>query len=67
MNRSTVLLIALLLLLLAYPLASFGTEGDTAWLVWATLGLLALGGLIPPLLRFTGQDEDENDHNQEDA
>ncbi|WP_102124631.1 hypothetical protein [Deinococcus planocerae] len=65
MNRTTILLLALLLLLLAYPAASLGTEGGTPWLTGAALALLALGGVIPPLLRFTARDD--QDEQKEDA
>jgi hypothetical protein len=56
-NSTTLLLISLILMLLAYPLASFGTEGGAAWLSWTALALLAVGGLIPAVLRFTRKEE----------
>ncbi|AFZ66555.1 hypothetical protein [Deinococcus peraridilitoris] len=58
MTKNTVMLVALLLMLAAYPLASYGTSGNSPALVWATLGLLTLGGLIPPVLRFLGKEDD---------
>ncbi|HHX64864.1 MAG TPA: hypothetical protein GX702_08265 [Chloroflexi bacterium] len=53
MTKLTALSIALVLLLISFPLTSLGTAGDTAWLWWLGLILLTIGGLIPPVTRYT--------------
>ncbi|MBC7292196.1 MAG: hypothetical protein H5T83_12790 [Actinotalea sp.] len=50
---------ALVLMLLALPLASFGTTSGATWANVAAIGVLTVGGLIPPVLRYLGDDEDE--------
>jgi hypothetical protein len=53
MTRLTLLSIALILLLIAFPLVSIGTVQNMEAVWW--LGMLALvaGGVIPPVARFT--------------
>lgn len=59
MTTSTKLLgLALVLMLLAFPLTSFGTDRDVTWLWWAGVVVLVLGALIPPGLRFVDADAD---------
>lgn len=50
---------ALVLMLLALPLASLGTTSDATWANVAAIGVLTVGGLIPPVLRYLGDDEDD--------
>lgn len=52
-NRLTALSISLVLLLTAFPLISIGTTTGPAVLWWLGLAALVLGGVIPPLKRFT--------------
>jgi hypothetical protein len=64
MTRLTLLSIALILLLIAFPLVSIGTVQNMEAVWW--LGLLALvaGGVIPPVTRFTHEvteDEEEEE------
>ena len=59
MTTSTKLLgLALVLMLLAFPLTSVGTDRDVTWLWWAGVAVLVLGALIPPGLRFVDTDGD---------
>ncbi|MEW5746793.1 MAG: hypothetical protein AB1805_15290 [Nitrospirota bacterium] len=44
--------IALVLMLVSFPLISFGATGEAPWLWRAGLVALAIGGLIPAALRF---------------
>jgi hypothetical protein len=50
---------ALVLMLLALPLASLGTTSDATWANVAAIGVLTVGGLVPPALRYLGDDEDD--------
>lgn len=52
---------ALALMLLALPLISLGAWNEIAALWWLGLGVLVLGGLIPPVTRYVGGDDDEDD------
>jgi hypothetical protein len=58
MNKVTLLGLALVLMLVALPLLSWGTEDGRRWLWWLGLAILAAGGLIPPVARFAGRDRD---------
>ena len=54
MHQNTVLGIALVLLLLSFPLISLGTE-QALGTVWALgLAFIVVGGLIPPVIKFVG-------------
>jgi hypothetical protein len=60
MDRDTILLIvALVLMLAAYPLTALGTDqGNVA--VWvAGLIVVAAGALIPPVTRYLTSDDDD--------
>jgi hypothetical protein len=68
MSKLLVLGIAFLLLLAAFPLISFGTTGDNDTLWWIGLGVLVVGGLVPPVARYvlpddeaSGGEEDEEE------
>jgi len=61
MNKLVLQGIALLLILLALPLASLGTLGDVMWLIVGSLILTAIGGLTPPVLKFVGNDDDDKE------
>jgi hypothetical protein len=67
MTRLTLLTTALVLLLLAFPLVSIGTVQNIEALWW--LGLLALlvGGILPPLARFTHPVSEDNNEAAEEA
>jgi hypothetical protein len=68
MDRDTiVLLLALLLMLVGYPLISAGTDGDITGVWVAGLIAVGIGALIPPVARYVlvGDDEDENDEADE--
>lgn len=51
-NRLTYLSVALILLVVAFPLISIGTTSGPAFLWWTGLLALTAGGLIPPLQRL---------------
>ncbi|MFA5582359.1 MAG: hypothetical protein WDA25_10455 [Paracoccaceae bacterium] len=52
MIRLIALSLSLVLMLAAFPLISMGTTDGPAALWVLGLGLLVLGGLIPPIARF---------------
>ncbi len=53
MKRIHLFAVAFVLLSLPYPLISYGTmDGNTA-LWWAGFVLLVVGGLLPPIAKFT--------------
>lgn len=57
----------LVLMLLALPLTSLGTTTGLDWANYLGLGAIAVGGLTMPVLRFVGDDEeDENDEEEND-
>jgi len=60
MNKNTLLIIAFVLLLIPYPLISFGTVGDVDALWWLGLAALVVGGLIPPITRYLFDKDDED-------
>jgi hypothetical protein len=64
MTRLTLLSIALILLLIAFPLVSIGTVQNMEAVWW--LGLLALvaGGVIPPVTRFTHEVADDEEEEE---
>ena len=57
MSRSVARNLSLLLMLAAFPLVSVGTTGDRPIVWWLGLASLALGALIPPVMRFVPQEE----------
>jgi hypothetical protein len=68
MNTSTKLLgAALLLMLLAFPLTSLGTDRDLSWLWWTGLVVLAIGAAIPPIVRFAPLGGDGDGDGDEDG
>jgi hypothetical protein len=52
---------ALVLMLLALPLASVGTTQDATWAQVAAVVVVAVGGLVPPALRYLGDDDEPAD------
>ncbi len=60
MSKNTLLIIAFVLLLIPYPLISFGTVGDVDALWWLGLAALVVGGLIPPVTRYLFDEDDED-------
>ena len=60
MNKMLVQGIAFILLLLSLPLASIGTTTETTFVSILALALIAVGGIVPPILRFVGNDEGED-------
>jgi hypothetical protein len=69
MDRDTiVLLVALLLMLIGYPLISAGTDGDVTGVWVAGLIAVGLGALIPPVARYVlvGDDDDNSNSNDND-
>lgn len=67
MTTSTKLLgLALVLMLLAFPLTSVGTDRDVTWLWWAGVVVLVLGALIPPGLRFVDADGNADGNGDDD-
>lgn len=57
MGRLSTLSVSLVLLLIAFPLISIGTTSGPPMLWWIGLGALAVGGILPPLRRFSTQSE----------
>jgi hypothetical protein len=66
MSKMLVLGIALVLLLASLPLISIGTMQENATLWWAGLGLLIVGGAVPPVTRFVIRDDDDDGDEEED-
>ena len=56
-TRFATLSISLVLLLIAFPLISMGTTTGPDVLWWLGLAALALGGVLPPLRRFTSRNQ----------
>lgn len=52
MNKLTLQSIALVLLIAAFPLISYGTVGGDSTLWWLGLIALCVGGLLPVATRF---------------
>lgn len=50
--------LAFVLMALSLPLISYGATAGVAALWVVGLGMLAVGGLIPPAVRFTAADPD---------
>lgn len=62
MKQLTIQGIVLVLMLVALPLASIGTSTDTQWLAVAALVVFGVAALVPPVRRFAGgSDDDEED------
>lgn len=59
MNKLILLGIALILLLIAYPLVSIGTVQEIPAVWWIGLLALVLGGIIPPVTRYMFREEEE--------
>jgi uncharacterized membrane protein len=55
MNKLAVQSIALVLLVAAFPLVSWGTTGGNNALWWLGIAALVIGGLLPVLTRFTAK------------
>jgi hypothetical protein len=67
MDRDTVLLlVALFLMLVGYPLTALGTDGDATPVWVAGLVAVAAGALIPPVTRYVGADGNGHDDNGDD-
>jgi hypothetical protein len=58
MSDNVVLGTALVLMLVALPLISYGTDNDVSALWWAGLALVALGGLVGPVSRYALDGDD---------
>ena len=58
MNKTFALGAALLLMLAALPLIVVGANAEVLALTVAGVVLAGVGGAIPPVLRFTGPEED---------
>jgi hypothetical protein len=61
MDTTTKMLgVALLLMLAVFPLTAIGTTDDVTVLWWTGLAVLAVASVIPPALRFVGDDADDD-------
>ncbi len=60
MSLFTLRNVSLVLMLAAFPLISLGTTAGPTLLAWLGLVSLALGALIPPVLRFIPVKEEEH-------
>jgi hypothetical protein len=67
MNKNYILGISFLLLLGALPLISFGTQQDNPTLWWVGVGLVVVGGLIPPVARFVVPEDDEEEAKSDES
>ncbi|MBE0476135.1 MAG: hypothetical protein IBX62_03440 [Coriobacteriia bacterium] len=56
--------IAFLLVLLAFPLLTYGTR-EAEGLAWAGMGMVVLGFLIPPVARFALPEEEGEEEGEE--
>ncbi len=50
--------VALILMLLAYPIITVGVNIGAAWLWWAGLLSLTVGALVPPVEKFMPKKEE---------
>lgn len=57
MRQETLLAIALVLLLVSFPLIALGTGDAPAALWWLGLATLVAGGALPPIARFVADDD----------
>lgn len=57
MRQKTLLAIALVLLLVSFPLIALGTGDAPAALWWLGLATLVAGGALPPIARFVADDD----------
>ena len=65
MSRIAARNISLVLMLAAFPLISIGTTGGRSIVWWLGLASLALGALIPPVMRFVPEKETEEKKDKE--
>ncbi len=61
MSRLAVRSISLVLMLAAFPLISVGTTGGQPAVWWIGLACLGLGALIPPVMRYLPEQEQEEE------
>lgn len=66
-DKTTVLLFALVVLLVPFPLISIGTTEDTAVLWWLGVALTVAGGAIPPITRYAFPDAEDDDESGGDG
>ena len=59
-TETNLLLIVFVVLLVAFPLFSIGTMQDLPLLWWIALGLVILGGVVPPVARYVYGDDDDD-------
>lgn len=57
----------LMLMLLALPVTSAGTTTNATWLNMLGLAAIAVGGMVPPVLRFAASDESDDSATSEDS
>lgn len=62
MSRFAARNVSLLLMLAAFPLISLGTTGDQSVVWWLGLASLAVGALIPPVMRYLPEKREEEPH-----
>lgn len=65
MSQMQIQILALILLLVPLPLISIGTTADIPALWWTGLAILALGGLIPVVMRFVPAGEESGGDGEE--
>jgi hypothetical protein len=67
MKPLTIQGIVLVLMLVALPLASLGTTTDQTWLAPASLAVFGLAALVPPAMRFVGDEDADEEESTEDT
>ncbi len=67
LNTTVLQAIAFVLFLVALPLLSLGTFEDQELLWYAGLAMVAVAGILPPLARFVGERNEDDDRKEEDG
>ncbi|MEX0906651.1 MAG: hypothetical protein WD604_02950 [Balneolaceae bacterium] len=61
MSKTSLLNIALIIMLVPFFLISIGTTEETSSLWWIGLICLVIGGIIPPVTRYAFGESDEKE------
>lgn len=61
MAKTKLLAVALVLSLVPFALITYGVRAGVETLWWAGLALLVVGGLVPPIVRYAFDEEDDGD------
>lgn len=66
-DETTVLLVTFVVLLVPFPLISYGTTEGVESLWWLGIALLIVGGIIPPISRYAFGDEEDDAEDETDG